>query len=272
MRRRGCTIHSGRLPREAGRGTLSAVISIEALTKVFSPLPERLRGRSVRALDCVSLQLPAGSATALLGPSGAGKSTLLRLLLGLARPSSGSVRVDGMAPRAFVVREGIGYVPERVAIPRWWTVRGALRAYAMLGHLGDDAWERVEAEMARFGLTEAAGRRCGTLSKGTLQRLALAQAVLGRRRILLLDEPTDGLDPEWRGRVHAILRQWREEERDRLLLFTTHDLQEAEGLAEHAVLLRDGRLERRLERSGAPGGQVVRPLGWIEAQLAAPPA
>jgi len=248
------------------------VISIEALSKVYSPLPERLRGRSVRALESVTLRLPPGSSTALLGPSGAGKSTLLRLLLGLARPTAGEVRVDGVLPRTFVVREGIGYVPERVAIPPWWTVRNALRAYAMLGHLGDDAWEQVEAEIARFGLSEAAARRCGTLSKGTLQRVALAQAVLGSRRILLLDEPTDGLDPEWRGHVHEILRAWRAAAADRLLLFATHDLQEAEGLAERAVLLRDGRIEREVERAGAPRRQVVRPLGWIEAQLAPSPS
>jgi ABC-type multidrug transport system ATPase subunit len=244
-----------------------SMITVEGATKRFATPLGRLRGNSVLALDAVTLRFPAGTSTAILGPSGAGKSTLLRLLLGLVRPTSGTLAVDGVRPRAFVEREGIGYVPERVAIPPWWTVRGALRAYAMLGALDADAWERVDASLERFGLLEVAGRRCGTLSKGTLQRLALAQALLGDRRVVILDEPTDGLDPEWRSRVHAHLRAWHEGAPGRLLLFTTHELTEAEALADRAVLLRDGRVERVLERADAPTREVVRPLGWIEAQL-----
>ena len=94
-------------------------------------------------------------------------------------------------------REGIAYVPERVAIPPQWTVRGALVAYAMLGDLGDDAPERVEAALRRLGLEELADRRVGRLSKGNVQRLAIAQALLGDRELMVLDEPTDGLDPVW---------------------------------------------------------------------------
>ena len=152
-------------------------------------------GRRVRALDGVTLDVAAGSALGIVGLNGAGKSTLLWLLLGYVNASSGAARIDGLAPREYAQRRGVAYVPERVAIPRGWTVRVALMAYAMLDGLGSEARDRVEYALSRLGLAPLADRKVGALSKGNLQRLAIAQMLLAPRRLMVLDEPTDGLDP-----------------------------------------------------------------------------
>jgi ABC-2 type transport system ATP-binding protein len=205
-----------------------------------------LRSRRVRALGGVSLRVPAGTALGIVGPNGAGRSTLLRLLLGYLHPTSGTLRVGGMPPRAFVERHGIGYVPERPAIPPRWTVRGALQAYAALGDA--DPWrERVEGVMRELGLEAVADRRVGALSKGNLQRLALGQALLGDRKVLILDEPTDGVDPEWTARIRDTLRRWRAADPERVLLFASHNLDEVERIAERVAVLAEGRLREVLD-------------------------
>src|SRR5690606_23058750 len=132
---------------------------------------------------------------------------LMRILLGYARPSGGSATIDGLEPRRYVERSGVAYVPERVTIPRRWTVRDAMRAYAMFAGIGARAWDEVDAAMRRLGLGSLAHRRVATLSKGNLQRLAIAQAILGPRRIMVLDEPTDGLDPVWIAELRDILAE-----------------------------------------------------------------
>nr|MBA4159732.1 ABC transporter ATP-binding protein [Gemmatimonadota bacterium] len=154
------------------------MIRLDAVVKEYSgPLGGMLGGR-VRALDGVTLQVAPGTALGIVGPNGAGKSTLIRLLLGYLRPTRGEVTVGGLAPRTYAERAGVGYVPERPEIPPRWTVSGAMRAFAALGEV-EPAAERVAEEMRRLGLEGVRDRRVGTLSKGNLQRLALAQALLG---------------------------------------------------------------------------------------------
>jgi ABC-2 type transport system ATP-binding protein len=226
------------------------MIEITDLVKEFRPArPGRVE--PVRALDGVSLTIPAGSALAIVGLNGAGKSTLLRVLLGYARPTSGEVRIHGFAPRAFAEREGVAYVPEKVTVPGHWRVRGALRAYAMLGGLGDDAWDRVESALRRLGLESLAERRVGTLSKGNLQRLAIGQALLGDRRVMVLDEPTDGLDPVWIAELRDIIREWRSARGDRIVVLASHNLPEVERIAERVILLHNGRAEGDLPPASA---------------------
>jgi ABC-2 type transport system ATP-binding protein len=209
-------------------------------------------GRPVRALDKVTLQVPAGTALGIVGPNGAGKSTLIRLLLGYLRPTRGEVTIAGLSPRAYAERRGAGYVPERIAIPTRWTVRGAMRAYAALGEV-ENAEERIGAELRRFGLESLAERRVGALSKGNLQRLGLAQALLGDRKLLILDEPTDGLDPEWTARLREILAEWRREDPERVVLFASHNLDEVERAADQVVVLGEGRVRERIDlRAASP--------------------
>jgi ABC-type multidrug transport system ATPase subunit len=224
------------------------------LTEVVKEYRTGWTGRDplVRALDSVSLHVPEGTVLGIVGLNGAGKSTLLRLLLGYIRPTAGTVSIDGIGPRDFAEREGVAYVPEKVTIPRHWTVRGALRAYAMLGNLEADAWNRVDAAIHRLGLDPIADRRIDALSKGNLQRLALAQAILGERRLMVLDEPTDGLDPVWIAELRSIVEEWRAADPRRVVILASHNLPEVERLANRTLMLHNGRTEGDLPLNG-PG-------------------
>lgn len=218
-----------------------------------------LPGRgATRALDGVSLSLDEAGVVGLVGVNGAGKTTLLRILMGFLRPREGRVAIAGMEPRAYVQRHGIGYVPERVAIPPGWTVEGALRAYGMMGDAGEDLAERVGDGISRFGLAGAERRRVGALSKGNLQRLALAQALLGERRLLILDEPTDGLDPLWTAELRVILEEWRSGDPRRLAIVATHDLHFLERVADRVVMLHQGKVVASLTGGESAGGGLER--------------
>lgn len=245
------------------------MIRLENVAKGYGGPLARLRGERVRALDGVSLHVPPGAAVGVVGANGAGKSTLLRLLLGYVSPSAGTVRVGGMPPRAYAERHGVAYVPERVTIPPAWTVEVALRAFAALSEVDDPA-ERIGAVVEAFELRELGGRRVGALSKGSLQRLALAQAFVAERRLMVLDEATDGLDPAWAARLRGMVAEWRAADPERVLLFASHDLEEVERLTERAVVLADGRVRAELDLrpTGEPPRWVLE-LGAEEAKRAA---
>jgi ABC-2 type transport system ATP-binding protein len=228
------------------------MIQVTDVVKEFGGPLARWRGEGVRALDGVTLHAPPGAAVGIVGPNGAGKSTLIRLLLGYLHPSGGGVEIGGMLPRDYAERHGVAYVPDRVEIPRSWTVRRALEAFAALGEV-DGAQARIEREMARLGLAELEGRRVAALSKGNLQRLALAQALLGDRKVMILDEATDGLDPEWVARVREIVTAWREADPERVLLFASHDLEEVERVADQVVVLQAGRVREVIDLTQGHG-------------------
>lgn len=228
------------------------MIALREVTKDFA---SRLgRDGRVRALDGISLDVPPGTALGIAGPNGAGKSTLLRVLLGYLRPSSGEATVGGLLPRAYVERHGIGYVSELIAIPPGWTVRGTLQTFAALAEVADER-RRIGELLDRLGIAELADRRVGTLSKGNLQRLALAQALLAPRRVMILDEPSHGLDPEWTARIRDLLTEWRAEDPERVLLIASHNLEEMGRNVERVAVLRRGRLCTVLE---APAATVLR--------------
>lgn len=221
------------------------MISLNDLHKTYrSVLPGR---GSVSALSGVSLDVAHGEAIGIVGLNGAGKSTLLKVLLGYLKPTSGSVEIEGVPPRRYVESNGIAFVPERPAIRPGWTVEHALRTFAMLGELGGDAWEQVDAAMDRLGIGTLRDRPVGRLSKGNLQRVAIAQALLGRRKVMILDEPTDGLDPVWIAELRLIVRHWREEDPERVLIIASHNLGEVQRLTDRVVLLHEGRVDRILE-------------------------
>lgn len=200
-------------------------------------------GPGTPALENLSCAIEPGSVVGLIGMNGAGKTTLLRILLGYLDPNDGTARIEGMRPREYVQHHGIAYVPERVAIPRRWTVEGALQAYAMLGNLDHAVEERIAWTLQRLGLSEVRRRRVGRLSKGTLQRLAIAQAILCERRVMVLDEPTEGLDPVWTNELREIIRGWRSEgEATRTALIASHDLGLIERLADRVIVLHQGRI------------------------------
>ena len=148
------------------------------------------------ALSRITLSLEPGTAVGLLGPNGAGKTTALRLLLGFTTPTEGQVRLRGIDPREPEARRGVGYLPERLAVPARATLRGFLRLHADLAgvpsHERDD---QVRDVMEMVGVADRSGDRLAGLSKGLRQRVGFAQAFLGAPTLLLFDEPTSGLDP-----------------------------------------------------------------------------
>lgn len=219
--------------------------------------------RPVRALDGVSLMVQPGESVGLVGLNGAGKSTLLRVLLGYARPTSGEVEVGGSSPRAYVQEHGVSYVPERVAIPGRWTARGALEAYAALGGVGADTAERIEQALRRLGLEPLADRRVAALSKGNVQRLAIAQAILADRRLMVLDEPTDGLDPVWIARLRDIVAGWRAGDPDRSVIIASHNLAEVERLADRVLFIHRGRIREELTLRNSRGSLERRFLEMV---------
>ncbi|MCZ8548025.1 ABC transporter ATP-binding protein [Mesorhizobium qingshengii] len=193
---------------------------------------------SVRAVDGVSFAAAAGEVIALVGHNGAGKTTLIKLMLGLARPTSGSVCVLGQDPAAgdVTVRRRLGYLPENVSFNPALTGRETLRFYVQLK--GGPPKE-AEALLQRIGLAHAADRRIGTYSKGMRQRLGLAQAMIGSPAVLLLDEPTTGLDPELRQQFYGIVREMQAA--GTTVLLSSHALNELEGNAGRVVILNEGR-------------------------------
>ncbi|WP_246576343.1 ABC transporter ATP-binding protein [Actinospica durhamensis] len=192
----------------------------------------------IQALDRVSLRVPAGRVTGLLGPNGAGKSTLLRLALGLDRPDAGWVRIAGRAfteqpaPArvAGALLDGVGAHPAQSGL-------AYLRTLALAGRIPA---ERVAALLEEVGLAQAARRSVGGYSLGMRQRLGIAAALLGRPRLLILDEPTNGLDPEGIAWVHRLLREHTAAGGTAVL--SSHHLAEAEASVDHVVLIKDGRV------------------------------
>jgi ABC-type multidrug transport system ATPase subunit len=201
------------------------------------------RGRDVRALEDFSLEIRPGEVFGLAGPNGAGKSTLISLLLGFLGPSSGAVHIDGLAPRRYVERHGVSYLSELVNIPPTWRVTSALRRYAILAGVPAEEMEpRVEQLMEMLGLNEHRTKRVRQLSKGNLQRLGLAQALLGDSRVIVLDEPTHGLDPVWTQRFRGVVDRLRRP--DRAILIASHNLDELARLADRVGIIDRGRLQR----------------------------
>jgi len=194
-----------------------------------------------RALAGVTLDIAAGQAFGLVGPNGAGKTTLIKCLLAIVRPESGSVRVLGGSPEDPDVRARIGYLPERIGLPDMFTALQALAATARLKRVrvGEQA---LQALLERVGLADAGTRRVGTFSKGMRQRLGLALALLGQPDLLILDEPTDGVDPGGRIDFRRLIRE--EVDRGCTVLLNSHILSETERICQRAGILLDGRVHR----------------------------
>lgn len=215
----------------------------------------------MHALRDISVRIEPATITAFVGPNGAGKSTLFALILGFLRPTSGSVRIDGERPRDYVRADGAAYLPDRITLPLDWRVREALVAFARLDRVAN-ARAAADHALERFGLRDYASARIGTLSRGLMQRVQLAQALLAERAVVVLDEPAEGLDPLWRIRLRGEIEALRA--RGAAVLLASHDLAEVERAADRTVLLDRGRIVEVLEPSGAAA-----PGAW-RIDLAAP--
>lgn len=203
------------------------VVTLERVRRSFG---------EVVALDDVSLSVPPGQLVGLLGPNGAGKSTLLSLVTGQRRPDAGTVRLFGADPRDPGSRVRLGTTPQETGLPATLTVGEVVDFVA--GHY-PDPMSRTEL-LGRFDLTELARRQTGGLSGGQKRRLAVALSLVGRPGLVLLDEPTTGLDVEGRRALWDALREYHAE--GSAIVVTSHYLEEIEALAERVVVIGGGRV------------------------------
>ena len=204
-------------------------------TLTISHLTNRFAG--VEALSDVSLTVDAGQRVALLGHNGAGKSTMMKIILGLIPFDSGAVTVCGAAPGSAAARAQVAYLPENAAFHPALTGEEQIRHYLSLR--GERPVQALEL-LARVGLADAAKRRIGTYSKGMRQRVGLAQALIGKPRLLVLDEPTSGLDPVSRRDFYALLDDLAAG--GTAILLSSHALTEVEARTDRILILSGGRL------------------------------
>jgi ABC-2 type transport system ATP-binding protein len=212
------------------------VIEIEGLKKSFR---SRLRRREVAAVRDVSLRIPRGSVVAFVGPNGAGKTTTIYALLGLVRPDSGSIRLLGQPAGSIEARRRVGFQAEIFYTYGFKTAERVLSFYAQLSEVPNAAIrEAVARQLARLGLSQAADRKVRGFSKGMMQRLGLAQALLHAPELLILDEPTTGLDPEGRKLVAEIILE--EKARGATVFLSSHILSDVERTCDHVIMLNQG--------------------------------
>jgi ABC-2 type transport system ATP-binding protein len=228
-----------------------AAVTVDRLTKRFG---------SQLAVDDLSFEVPAGKVVGFLGPNGSGKSTTLRMIVGLTAPTSGRALIGGVPfhdldrPAEVVgsIVDGVGHHPARRAIDE-------LRISALAAGLPSD---RCEAALELVGLADAARKRVGAYSLGMRQRLGIAQALLGDPRVLLLDEPANGLDPEGIRWIRSLLRHLADE--GRTVLVSSHLIGEVARLADDVIVIREGRFVTQASvtelTAVATGGAIVRSL------------
>ena len=197
-----------------------------------------------RALDGVSVSIPAGSVTALVGPNGAGKSTLMRCIAGLDQPLSGHIRVKGLSvedqPRE--VHRHLGYLSDFYGLYDRLTVTRCLQYSALsMGVAEDQVAARVQQVASQLGLSELLQRYPTELSRGQRQRVAIGQAIVHQPSVLLLDEPASGLDPDARSSLSQLFRQLQAQ--GMTLIVSSHILSELDEYCTHILSIRNGRIE-----------------------------
>lgn len=212
------------------------------------------------ALKNVSLSVPEGKTLGVLGQNGAGKTTLLSILTGYQFPSSGKIALGGfdMGSEPRQAKRLLGYLPEHPPLYDEMTVSSFLRFTCELKEVLPSGIKRhLDQVLIATGLVDAAGRKIGNLSKGYRQRVGLAQALCGNPRILVLDEPTAGLDPRQAVEFRETLRGLKQ---GRTLLFSSHDLNEVQSLCDRVVILRSGAViyGNDMKNIQSPGGSPLR--------------
>jgi ABC-2 type transport system ATP-binding protein len=215
-------------------------IPIEArgLRKVYR---SRLGGRRLAALDGLDLAIEPGEVFGLLGPNGAGKTTTVKILLGLTRPTSGQARLFGLPASDPASRRRVGYLPEGHRFPGYLTARQTLSIFGrMSGVDGPTLDRRIPELLDRVRLTDWTDMRVKKFSKGMTQRLGLAASLVHDPDVLLLDEPTDGVDPVGRREIRDLLQE--EAARGKAILLNSHLLSEIERMCGRVAVLRGGRV------------------------------
>jgi ABC-2 type transport system ATP-binding protein len=226
------------------------MIDVTDLSKSYGP---------IKALDGVSFHMEEGEIVGLLGPNGAGKTTTIKILTGYLQPDEGDVRINGMdvLEQTRQVQAQIGYLPETAPLYPELTVQSYLRTVADLRRIPEEEQrERLSQAIYATGLQEQLTRPIAELSKGFRQRVGLAQAIVHRPRILILDEPTIGLDPTQIVEMRDLIRDLAQ---DSTILFSTHILSEVEALCDRAIILINGQVkaDARLSELAATANAVL---------------
>ena len=192
------------------------------------------------AVENLTFQLEEGQIVGFLGPNGAGKSTTLKMLLGLIKPSSGSVTIDGKDPQEqeITLKKQIGYLAENNPLYPEMYVREFL---AFIGNIHQITYleSRIQEVIEWVGLEKEAHKKIQELSKGYQQRVGIALAIIHDPKILILDEPTSGLDPNQRDEIRTLIKSLQ---KDRIILFSSHILSEVEAICDRVLLIHEGKL------------------------------
>ena len=237
-----------------------SAISVSEVTKRYA---SRFGRSVVTALDGVSLSVEPGEIFGLLGPNGAGKTTAVKILLGLTHATSGEASIFGIPVGRPESRQRVGYLPEGHRFPGYLTARATLSVFGRMSGMSAAARrERIPVLLERVRLSEWADVRVKKFSKGMVQRLGLAAALVADPDVLLLDEPTDGVDPVGRREIRDLLQE--EARRGRAILLNSHLLSEIEQTCGRVAILRKGRVVREgriedLTRQEARYRMVARP-------------
>ncbi|MFI5182342.1 MAG: ABC transporter ATP-binding protein [Thermoanaerobaculia bacterium] len=245
---------------------MDAAVEIRDLTKIYTSGVGR---RRIRALAGVSLGVQPGELFGLLGPNGAGKTTAVKILLGLTHATSGEARLLGLPVSDPESRRRVGYLPEGHRFPGYLTARQTLSIFGRMSGVGRATLRaRIPELLTRMKLSDWADVKVKKFSKGMTQRLGLASALVHEPEVLLLDEPTDGVDPVGRREIRDLLRA--EAARGRAILLNSHLLSEIELTCDRVAVLREGRLvamgtveeltkrqEKGRERDSSKGYRIV---------------
>ncbi|HZT08249.1 MAG TPA: ABC transporter ATP-binding protein [Chloroflexota bacterium] len=215
------------MPQEA-----TTAVALRGVRKVF--------GRRV-AVEGLDLRVPSGTVFGLLGPNGAGKTTCIKMMLGLVRPTAGSVELLGLPSSDTKARARVGFLPEQFRFHEWLTAAEFLDLHGRLYGMSPKARrERIPDVLERVGLSQRAGSQLRTFSKGMLQRIGLAQAIMNDPKLLILDEPTSGLDPVGRREVRDLIVELRAQ--GVTVLLNSHILSDIERVCDLVAILDLGRL------------------------------
>lgn len=215
--------------------TNSEAVIVSALTKTY-------KGSDVSALNGISFSVTKGEVFGLIGPNGAGKTTLIGCLLGLLRPDSGTISIFGLAADSLAVRRITGYVPERSDFEHWMTARQFLKYHhGLAGRNAKGADREIDECLEAVQLSSSVwNRRLKTYSRGMLQRLNIAQMLIGKPSLALLDEPTLGLDPNGVTLVRNILRKMQED--GVTVIVNSHQLDEVERVCDRVAFIKQGKI------------------------------
>ena len=247
-------------------------VSVNHLTKVFK---STLVKGAFRAVHDLSLTVKAGEVYGLIGPNGSGKSTTMKVILGLLKPTEGDTSIFGIPSTEVASRSDVGFLPENPYFYKHLTGRETLHFYGSLcGMRGAKLKERAAEMLALTGLEDAATRRVGGYSKGMLQRLGLAQALIHEPRLLVLDEPTAGVDPAGSRKIRDLIIEFRS--RGITVLVTSHLLEQMQEVCDRVGILQRGRLVHvetmeSLRRERVVWARLAAPLDhWPELPGAKP--